>query len=75
MAEKERFEVLLEEIKGKVQLVLEGHGVLDKKMGELQQEIGNLDKKQDLYYKMLNHDIKEVDKKVEGIKQTLDEHV
>ena len=73
MAEtKERFEILLEEIKDKVQLVLEGHGVLDKKMGELKQEIGNLDKKQDLYYKRLNHDIKEVDKKVERIKQTLD---
>jgi hypothetical protein len=42
--EKERFEVLLEEIRGDVKLVLEGHDVLNKKIDgvkrELKEEIG-----------------------------------
>jgi len=38
--EKERFEVLLEDIKDKVQLVLEGHGTLDNKIENVRQELG-----------------------------------
>jgi len=42
---------------------------------EIRQEAGKLDNKLDLYYKMLDYDVKEVDKKVGEVKRTLDEHV
>lgn len=41
MAEKERFEVLLEEIKGKVQLVLERHDVIRSEIKQSEERIKN----------------------------------
>ena len=39
--EKERFEVLLEEISGDVKLVLEGHGIMNRKIDDTRQELAD----------------------------------
>lgn len=62
--EKERFEILLEEIKGKVDLVLEGHGVLDKKIEDVKDMVREVDLK-----------VEDTGKAVKQISKTLDEHV
>jgi archaellum component FlaC len=41
---------------------------------ELKQEIKEVDRKVEMYYKMLDYDIKEVDKKVGEAKEKLEEH-
>jgi peptidoglycan hydrolase CwlO-like protein len=65
MAEKkERFEILLEEIKGDVKLVLEGHGALDKKIDDVRDLIKEVDAKVD-----------DTGKAVKDLAKTLREHV
>jgi len=65
MAEiKERFELLLEEIRGDVKLVLEGHGVLDKKIDDVKDLIKEVDTK-----------VEDTKKAVKEIGRELKEHV
>lgn len=40
--QKERYEVLYEEIASKVQLVLEGHSTIDQKIDALRQDVGGV---------------------------------
>ena len=63
MAEKnkERFEVLLEEIRDKVQIIAEGHEILQNKIDlvhtSLNEKIDNLDNKIDLVHTSLKDEI------------------
>ncbi|MFA6431228.1 MAG: hypothetical protein WCV91_02450 [Candidatus Margulisiibacteriota bacterium] len=40
--ERERFEMLLEEIRDKVQFIAEGHGVLQSQIAGLQEQMGDM---------------------------------
>lgn len=42
---------------------------------EIRTEVGKVDQKLDLYYKMLDYDVKQVDKKVDGLKDRLENHL
>jgi hypothetical protein len=59
--EKERFEILLEEIRGDVKLVLEGHGDLNKKIDDtaqaLKDEIDMVGKKLDAVHASLKNEV------------------
>ncbi len=60
--EKEKFEVLLEEIKGDVKAVLEGHAVLDKKIDNVKEMVKDVDTKvEDTHraVKTISRDLKE----------------
>lgn len=76
MKEKERMEVLLEEIRDKVSLVAEGHEVLRSEMrqmeGRLSDRIDSLDLKVDRVHASLKNEIK-----ITGLAITdkLDEHI
>jgi len=61
---KERFEILLEEIKSDVRLVLEGHGALDKKIEDVKDLIKEVDIK-----------VEDTGKAVKDLARTLREHV
>ena len=59
-----RFGVLLEDMNGKIDLVLEGHSVLDHKIINLDHKIDNVDGK----IGNLDHKIDNVDKKLEDFR-------
>lgn len=42
--EKERYEILFEEMSSKIQLVLEGHATLDRRIEHLQQNVNDVRK-------------------------------
>jgi hemerythrin len=70
--DKERFEILLEEIRDKVQTVAEGHDIvrkqiLDAKI-ELKEDIKDVDNKLEFVVKYLGEKIDKIDQKI-------DEHV
>jgi hypothetical protein len=69
MAEKERFEILLEEIRGDVKLVLEGHGVLDRKIDSVKQDLG--EKMESIKYEILTS----VDRKIEKAEKSLKQEI
>ena len=76
MAEKkERFEMLLEEIRDKVKLALEGHDVIRSEMrqmeGRLSEKISIVDGK----VEHLGREFREMKQKVDKIDSTLEEHV
>lgn len=56
--QKERFELLLEDIKSKVTLIAEGHSLLDNKLEEVRRDLKN--------------EIKMVDAKVDNLGKRLD---
>jgi hypothetical protein len=87
---KERFEILLEEIKGKVQLVLEGHDTIRSEMKQMENRIREdvrvdnlkLEGKFDRLGKVLDATaaasyglLTDVQKDVKEVKATLDKHV
>ena len=87
---KERFEILLEEIKGKVQLVLEGHDVTRSEMKQMESrirddvkidnlrlegKINGLDKKVDVNARAAYGLLTDVRKDVKDVKSKLEEHV
>jgi hypothetical protein len=61
---KEKFELLLEEIRGDVKLVLEGHGVLDKKIENVKDMVKDVDIK-----------VEDTRKAVKEIGRKLEQHV
>jgi hypothetical protein len=80
---KERFEILLEEIKDKVQLSLEGHDAL---RSEIRQSEDRISKKIEVLHSSLKKEINinalashdlltDVRKDVKDVKDKLDEHV
>ena len=89
MIEKERFEVLLEEIKGGVKAVADGHGVIRNEMKRMEErlteKISFVDGKVDFLaadVRALKQDVAEVKtdlakvkEKVDKIDRTLEEHV
>ena len=89
MIEKERFEVLLEEIKGGVKVVADGHGVIRNEMKRMEErlteKISFVDGKVDFLaadVRALKQDVAEVKtdlakvkEKVDKIDRTLEEHV
>jgi predicted transcriptional regulator len=87
MAEKERFEVLLEEIKGKVQLVLEGHDVIRSEIKQSEERIKNelrdeLGGKIDRVHTSLKNEIRvtalavksDLEESIKEVKVKLEEH-
>ena len=88
MIEKERFEVLLEEIKGGVKVVADGHGVIRNEMKRMEErlteKISFVDGKVDFLaadVRALKQDVAEVKtdlakvkEKVDKIDRTLEEH-
>ncbi len=65
--EKDHLEILLEDINGKVDLVLEGHAVLNKKIDDTKEE---LSEKIELNSSL----IQELNKKVDGVAADLSAH-
>jgi len=61
---KERFEILLEEIRDDVKLVLEGHGALDKKIEDVKDLIKEVDTK-----------VEDTGRAVKDLSKTLREHI
>ena len=58
---KEHFEILLEEMKGDIKLVLEGHSVLDKKISDVKEMIKAVDTKVEdtrMVVKEINRELK-----------------
>lgn len=80
--EKEHFKILLEDIKEKVDLILEGHAALNSKIDRvednLEEKIGMLDAKIDMVHNKLNAKIDKVDeklsKKIDGVAADLAAH-
>jgi hypothetical protein len=87
---KERFEVLLEEIRDKVQIIAEGHDALRGEMremeGRLSDRIDSLDLKIDYVHKNLKNEIKvtslalkseinRVEDKINRVEDKLDAHM
>ena len=62
--EKERFEVLLEEIKSDVKAVLDGHAVLYKKLDDVKEMVKAVDIK-----------VEDTQKAVSAISRQLNEHI
>lgn len=73
--DKERIEILLEEIRGSVKAIAEGHEVLgnriDRLDNKLTDQISFADKKVDF----LAQDVKDIKKIVNRIDQRLEEHI
>ena len=81
-SEKERFEILLEEVRDKVQLVSEGHGTIRNEMRQMEERLSEkislVDGKVDFLgaeVRGIKTELKEVKKKVDKIDHTLEEHV
>lgn len=70
--EMRHMNVLLEDIRHKVQLAFEGHQILHNKIDKLEQKVDQkfdiLDKKIDYKFDILEQDIKEVKIEVKGIR-------
>jgi|GEM_PF-2557845 hypothetical protein len=71
MTGKERFEILLEEIRGDVKLVLEGHGVLDKRIDSVKQDLG--EKMESVKSEILISVDKEIEKAEKSLKQEINQ--
>ena len=56
---KDRFEILLEDMKSDIKLVLEGHSVLDNKIEQVKTSISNLDLKMEDTNNILKEHIKQ----------------
>ncbi len=75
MSKKERFEILLEEIKSNTRLAFEGISDLQGQVKEVKTEIRSLDKKYEVTTQILAEEIKEVKEIVKKIDHKLDEHI
>ncbi|MBN2372468.1 hypothetical protein JXL19_01590 [bacterium] len=72
--EKERFEILLEDIDKKLDIVVEGHQVLDKKIEDYRKEfIQELKNTNDLMRSMHNSLDKKIDQTAEGLDKKIDQ--
>jgi predicted nuclease with TOPRIM domain len=74
--EKEHFEILLEDIKEKVELIIEGHATLnsniDRVNENLDEKIGMLDAKIDSVHNRLSGRIERVEQKVDRLEKKID---
>jgi len=70
--EKERFEVLLEEIKRDIKAVAEGHGVIRREMQEIKNDLKTDIKELGSTIKFVARDLGE---KIDKVGQRLEEHI
>lgn len=74
MKKQERFEILLEDIQSKFDLVLEGHGALHEKIDRTGQQLGERIDMVEVQISALNQKIDKVEAKVDGIAADLAAH-
>ncbi|MFH1037986.1 MAG: hypothetical protein V1789_04850 [PVC group bacterium] len=76
--EKERFEVLMEHMDRKFDVILEGHQVLRRDIGEVREEARELNRetelKLNLVAKNLQEQIGKIDQKLDTIGEKVEEH-
>jgi len=77
--EKEKFEVLLENIRGDIKGVAEGQSVLQRQADKLSQDVNALDKKMDTIHFSLKNEIKitglALKEEIQAVDRKLDEHI
>ena len=77
--EKEKFEILLENVSTDIKAVAEGQSVLQRQVDSLGQDVKALDKKVDAVHSSLKNEIKvtamALDSKIEEIRSDLKEHI
>jgi outer membrane murein-binding lipoprotein Lpp len=70
--EKEHLEIILEDIRGKFDLVLEGHDVLHKEIRDTRQELCEKISLVDFKVDALSESVEGIDHKVDGLSQRVD---
>ena len=77
--EKDHLEILLEDIRGKFDLVLEGHDALRQEIRDTREELGEKINLVDFKVETLNQKIdgveERLDKKIDGVEQRLDKKI
>lgn len=73
--EKERSEILLEEIRGSIKLLAEGHEVIRNEMKEMRKDISEQIKFVDNKVDFLGADLRDIKKTVNRIDLKLEEHI
>jgi chaperonin cofactor prefoldin len=69
---KEHFEVLLEDIKGKVELILEGHASLDKKIDNVHDDLSEKIQLNSIKIDALGNRMDSLERKFDGLERKVD---